>query len=199
MHNTQYANDTWTLDDNFGMGRAGDQVARVALEAEPPFTLGITGKWGSGKTSVMRRAFVTLGGQPVEQKLPMQDDLGRENDDNWKALVHDASKERRDELSWLDRVHDDAQQVFCVWYSPWQHQNETNPLIPLVKEIQAQFPTFIRWKKKGEEINRRGGLAVAKLLEHLADAAATMYLKKNINVLIGDGVLCRQRCWLMHN
>ncbi len=181
----QYYNDTWTLDDNFGMGRAGDQVARIALEAEPPFTLGITGKWGSGKTSVMRRAFVTLGGQPVEQKLPMQDTLGREKDDDWKALLHNASENRKKELSWPAEVHEDAQQIFCVWYSPWQHQNENNPLIPLVKEIQAQFSTFIRWKKKGEEINRRGGLAVAKLLEHLADAAATMYLRKNINVAKG--------------
>ncbi|MCI5224569.1 MAG: hypothetical protein D3924_18355 [Candidatus Electrothrix sp. AR4] len=117
---------------------------------------------------------------------------GRENDDDWKALVHDASEERKDELSWHNTTHKDAQQVFCVWYSPWQHQNESNPLIPLVKEIQAQFSTFIRWKKKGEKINRCGGLAVAKLLEHLADAAASMYLRKNINVARGVTDAVRQ-------
>ncbi|MBL3529498.1 MAG: hypothetical protein JMN27_18145 [gamma proteobacterium endosymbiont of Lamellibrachia anaximandri] len=32
----------------------------MALDTDPPFTLGITGKWGSGKTSVMRTAFATL-------------------------------------------------------------------------------------------------------------------------------------------
>lgn len=31
MQNTQYANDTWTLDDNFGMGRSGAQVPRPVL------------------------------------------------------------------------------------------------------------------------------------------------------------------------
>ncbi|MCI5124822.1 MAG: hypothetical protein D3925_10165, partial [Candidatus Electrothrix sp. AR5] len=115
----QYYNDTWTLDDNFGMGRAGDQVARIALEAEPPFTLGITGKWGSGKTSVMRRAFVTLGGKPVEQKLPMQDALGREKNDDWKALVYSETETRRLQLDWPKKVHESTQQVLCVWYSPW--------------------------------------------------------------------------------
>ncbi len=68
-----YRNDVWTLDDAFGLGRAGDQVARMALEVEPPFTLGVTGKWGSGKTSVMRRAFVTLGGQPIRQPLMLSE------------------------------------------------------------------------------------------------------------------------------
>ncbi len=192
MQNMQYANDTWTLDDSFGMGRAGDQVARIALEAEPPFTLGITGKWGSGKTSVMRRAFVTLGGQPIEQKLLMQDALGREKDAEWKALVHNKTKKRKEQLAWPAESHADAQQVFCVWYSPWQHQNEPNPLIPLVREIQAQFSTQIRLKKTAQEINRRGGLAVAKLLEHLVDAAATMKLQKNINVARGVTDAVRQ-------
>jgi hypothetical protein len=39
-----YRNDTWTLDDGLGLGRAGDQVARMVLEVEPPFTVGVTGK-----------------------------------------------------------------------------------------------------------------------------------------------------------
>ena len=178
----KYHNDTWTLGDAFGMGRAGDQVARIALEADAPFTLGVTGKWGSGKTSVMRRAFVTLGGKPIEQKLPMQEEVGRENDEEWEQLVHD---QRKKELSWPDERHDDAQQVFCVWYSPWQHQNESNPLIPLVKEIQAQFTVWMKIKERAKELNRQGGLAGANLLEHLADAAATMFLQRNVSVARG--------------
>lgn len=58
---SHYRNDTWTLDDGLGLGRAGDQVARMALEVDAPFTIGVTGKWGSGKTSVMRRAVATFG------------------------------------------------------------------------------------------------------------------------------------------
>lgn len=181
----KYHNDTWTLGDAFGMGRAGDQVARIALEADAPFTLGVTGKWGSGKTSVMRRAFVTLGGKPIEQKLLMQDTLGQEENEAWDELLHDKNHSRKKELAWPPACHEDAQQVFCVWYSPWQHQNESNPLIPLVKEIQAQFSTRIRLKKGAKKINRRSGLAVARLLEHLADAAATMALQRNVSVARG--------------
>lgn len=44
----------------------------------PPFTVGVTGKWGSGKTSVMRRAFATLGGRPIEQPLMLAKDAGIE-------------------------------------------------------------------------------------------------------------------------
>jgi hypothetical protein len=42
-----------------GMGRAGDALARMALEVAPSFTIGVIGKWGFGKTSVLRRAFAT--------------------------------------------------------------------------------------------------------------------------------------------
>ena len=74
----RYRNDTWSLEDGLGLGRAGDQVARMALEVDPPFTIGVTGKWGSGKTSVMRRAFVTLGGQPIQQALMFSEAPGKE-------------------------------------------------------------------------------------------------------------------------
>ena len=71
MTSELYPNDTWSLSDDLGLGGVGDQVARTLLEAQAPFTLGVTGKWGSGKTSVLRRAFATLGGGPLEQaRLP---------------------------------------------------------------------------------------------------------------------------------
>jgi hypothetical protein len=31
-----YRNDTWTLDDGLGLGRAGDQVTRMVLEVDLP-------------------------------------------------------------------------------------------------------------------------------------------------------------------
>ena len=73
----------------------------------------------------------------------------------------------------------------CVWYSPWQHQNEANPLIPLVHEIQSQFTAFQKIRGKLNELNRQGGLAVTNLLEHLADAAATFFLGKNVKLMRG--------------
>ena len=66
----KYINDEPVFGDASGMYRTGDLVARMALEVQPPFTLGVIGKWGSGKTSVLRRAFLTLGGRPVSQNRP---------------------------------------------------------------------------------------------------------------------------------
>ena len=84
-----YPSDLWTLDDKLGLGQAGDQVARIALEAQAPFTLGVTGKWGSGKTSVMRRAFFTLGGHPIQQKPAFSNDCGRERNQGYgKNTAH---------------------------------------------------------------------------------------------------------------
>ncbi len=39
MNAPRYANDAATVADGFGPSRTGDQVARIALEADPPFTV----------------------------------------------------------------------------------------------------------------------------------------------------------------
>lgn len=109
---SRYANDHWILEDDMGMARTGDLLARMSLEVNTPFSVRVTGKWGSGKTSVLRRAFVTLKGQPV--------------------------------LDWEPDVRSRAEQSLCVWYSPWQHQQAGNLLIPLLLEIKAQFSTRIK-------------------------------------------------------
>lgn len=68
--NALYHNDFWTLEDGLGISKTGDLLARMALEVEPPFSIKVTGKWGSGKTSVLRRSFITLGGEPIHQGGP---------------------------------------------------------------------------------------------------------------------------------
>ncbi|WP_295448321.1 P-loop NTPase fold protein [uncultured Thiodictyon sp.] len=113
-----YRNDAWSLADDFGLGAAGDQVARMALEVDPPFTIGVTGKWGSGKTSVMRRAFVTLGGQPIQQPLMFSESATEDTGGVWKASCHDDSA-RKVALKWPKATRDLAEQCLCVWYSPW--------------------------------------------------------------------------------
>jgi hypothetical protein len=175
----RYRNDTWSLEDGFGLGRAGDQVARMALEVDPPFTIGVTGKWGSGKTSVMRRAFFTLGGQPIKQPLVMAEAAGEDTGGDWSKWVH-SDPGRLASLNWGPAIHGAAEGSLCVWYSPWQHQNEENPLVPLIREIQAQFTAWLKVKEKAKKFNRQAGLAVASLLERLTDAALTLVTKQKV-------------------
>lgn len=181
-----YRNDVWSLDDDFGLGAAGDQVARMALEVDPPFTVGVTGKWGCGKTSVMRRAFATLGGKPIQQPLMFSDSAGLESHgEDWDRW-HCATPDREPSLGhWPAATNETAEQTFSVWYSPWQHQNEDNPLVPLIREIQNQFTAWLKLRQALGDFNRQAGLAGAKLLEHLADAALSLTAGRTVKVARG--------------
>jgi KAP-like P-loop domain-containing protein len=171
----RYVNDAFTLEDGFGTTVAGDQVARMALEVETPFTLGVTGKWGSGKTSVLRRAFVTLGGNPVALAVPLGEEkkdwgpAGQWEDWRYNSLV------RHPRLAWDDDIGRIAKQSLSVWYSPWQHQGAANPLIALLLEIRAQFSERVKAKKKIGETARRAGLAGLALLDRAIEAAQALH------------------------
>jgi hypothetical protein len=187
----RYVNDAPTLADGFGTTIAGDQVARMALEAATPFTLGVTGKWGAGKTSVLRRAFVTLKGNPVRLAVPLgeaKEDVGKED---WRGWAYDAAN-RNPSLGWSASLKATAESSLCVWYSPWQHQSASNPLIPLLLEIRAQYTAWIKLKKGAQNINRRGGLAGLALLERVVDAAAGIALSRSVKMAEGTSEAVRK-------
>jgi hypothetical protein len=140
----------------------------------------------------MRRAFVTLGGKPIEQALMLSDVPNKEEDDavwqRWRCTHENRGKT----LGWPVPTKKLADQTLCIWYSPWQHQNEGNPLVPLIREIQAQFTAWLKFKRSARTLNRQGGLAVAKILEHLADAAASLYLGRPTQLARGFTDAVRQ-------
>ena len=190
-----YINDQWVLGDDLGMGRAGDALARMTLEVSPPFTIGVTGKWGSGKTSVLRRAFATLGGLPISQNLQLGDDNTELTKDEFKAIRHDL---RNDEILWPNPHHLVAGQSLCIWYSPWQHQSTGNPLIPLLQEIRAQYCVKRKWLEKSKTLNRQGGLAALTLLEHAIDAVISWNIGKPVKVTVGASESIRN-AWRENN
>ena len=185
----RYQGDHWTLDDELGLGLVGDQLARMALEAPPPFTIGLTGKWGSGKTSLLRRSYVTLGGQPLQQQLA----FAKPVKEAFETDLAFNNKQREKDLGWKElELTSVAKKSRCIWFSPWQHQNEDNPLIPLLKEIQHQFSSWTKIKNKAGQINRRGGLATMALLERVTDAAASLTYGRKINIATGATQQIRQ-------
>lgn len=180
-----YINDQWVQLDSLGLGHAGDVVARMTLEASPPFTIGVTGKWGCGKTSVMRRAFATLGGKPISQQLQLGADKLELDSEQLKTLLH-SDDDRKNALAWMDNLHELASQSLCIWYSPWQHQGADNPLIPLLQEIRSQYSE----KRKSLEVkkkilSRQTGLAALALLEQIIDAAISLNTGKPGKVVSG--------------
>jgi hypothetical protein len=175
MMGKHYQNDQWTIEDGLGIAGAGDTLARMALEVTPSFSIRVTGKWGAGKTSVLKRAFATLGGQPIQQSLPFGVDIKEFITKDWESLNFD---KRDNELNWKqDKLDIIAEKTLCIWFSPWQHQVEVNPLIALLLELKAQFSTYINIKDRFNDFNRRGGLATATLIEGFIEAVTNLKIK----------------------
>ena len=189
-----YLNDHWTLADGLGFGATAKQLARVALQAQPPFTVALTGKWGAGKTSVLRQAFATLGGNPLAQAMPIGEPLrdlafDRRLQKKWRELAYfgfrpgikseptiEPLTARREKLR-LSRL---AQQCLCVWYSPWQHQQASNPLVPLLLEIKNQYTIWAKLTGKLSAIKKRSGLASLTLLKQVINASAALSANEQI-------------------
>lgn len=159
-----YVNDGLDQGDAFDTLRVGEQVARMALQVATPFTLGVTGKWGSGKTSVLRRGFLTLGGQEIQVAVPFAEPVA--DPEPWNRWSKDWDS-RREKLRWDDEEIETGRRSLCVWYSPWQHQQAENPLLPLLLEIRDQFA--VHTKVLG--VARQAALAGATLLERVIDGA----------------------------
>ena len=201
-----YLNDDWNISDDLGMGKAGDGLAKMALQVTAPFTIAVTGKWGSGKTSVMRRAFATLGGHPISQVMPLHQEAKTEiNRDTWYRLsvvnmidlsennrLSAAIEQRKADLNWPKELQDCVENSFCVWFSPWQHQNAENPLIPLLLEIQAQFLLRYKLQQQFKKLSRQAGLAAITLLERVANLALSL---KDNAIPITDSVKAVQQAW----
>ena len=181
MSKPTYLNDHWTLDDGLGFGDTAEQLARVALQAQPPFTVALTGKWGAGKTSVLRRAFAILGGKPIAQALPIGESLSEENEqfNTTHAKLSESAFAGENGLREL------TDQCLCVWYSPWQHQQADNPLLPLLLEIKNQYSAWAKFTGKLHEVNKRGGWAGLALIERVIDATATIFVGKQIKLASG--------------
>lgn len=178
-----YFNDQWTLDDQLGIAGTGDLLARLVLQTTPPFSVRVNGKWGSGKTSVLRRAFATLGGKPMRQSMALgigEEDTLREK---WGEYHY---VQREGELKWQqDNLNSKARNSISIWFSPWQHQGAANPLIALLLEIRNQFDAWMKFNEHADNANRRGGLAALALIERVVDAAATLAVQRGVNIAKG--------------
>ncbi|PWQ99189.1 KAP family P-loop NTPase fold protein [Leucothrix pacifica] len=176
-----YHNDQWSVIDELGLAGASERLARMTLQVSPPFSISVNGKWGSGKTSIMRRSFITLGGHPASQALLLgedKQDTNHQEDDMKLSIIKEngsVNSARKLELKknadWQERDFKAANQSLFVWYSPWQHQNSENPLIPLLLEVRNQFKTHHKLLEKSKSTTRRGALAALTLFERAIDAA----------------------------
>ncbi|EKQ54566.1 MULTISPECIES: P-loop NTPase fold protein [unclassified Clostridium] len=148
----RYINDEWTLKDELGYQEVVDQVNKIIFNAEPPFTIGIYGGWGYGKTSIMRQLYFMNGGEIDSYKFPFVDEANEE-------IAGEEKKEIIEKLKEKGNIND----YEAVWYNPWEHQFEKEPVIGLLHEIRERFNFFTKSTeeaKKLADISIRTGIDI---------------------------------------
>lgn len=176
-------NDHWTLDlDHLGMKPAGDELARRVLTCRPPYAICVQGKWGSGKTSLMRYAMARLGGRPLATTLATAKEVTSELPGDlkarWDDLVSAAQPFRlgeiRPQLEKPPRDLGQRVQIVPVWFNPWQHQSADLPVVGLLHELREQFTMLARL---GDEVNKLAQTAIESglaLLGNMIDSLVSM-------------------------
>lgn len=146
-------NDHWTVDlAPLGRKRTGNQLAELILTCHPPYAICVQGKWGAGKTSLLRYAMARLGGEPIGLGLGGRDspvkDLPAWTQKDWQNLKEDTDdyiveklKDRVDYAGTENRDSPDLEpedvMVLPIWFNPWQHQGSLDLAVALLQEIRA--------------------------------------------------------------
>ena len=160
MNSDSWKNDEWTLEiTHLGYENFAKNIRLMILECEPPFSIGVYGKWGSGKTSIMRYLMASLNGKPLEAMTTYHDnpfnELGEKARlENWNKIYKDKFNDLNDKKDFNIR---------SVWFNAWQHQQCNQPLLALLHEIRAQFLWHEKMYGEGKKILNvtfRGGLDI---------------------------------------
>lgn len=168
----QYLNDHWTQEiDVLGRDKFALAVRKLILSADTPFAMSISGRWGTGKTSMLRALMASLGGQPVASLSSLSESTFDISTQKLPESLKPYDEETR-------KAHSDLTECLpylrTVWFNPWQYQNEGNPIVPLLHEIREQtlrHYTTATWLKKEKETLKHVFEAGLYSLGYLLDQA----------------------------
>ncbi|MCB2155512.1 KAP family NTPase [bacterium] len=178
-------------DEPVGFDALGREIqllslAEVIATAQPPLVVGIHGDWGEGKTSFMKILGRLLDAEERDKYLAEGDRLFTSDEGGKRWRESKATIER-----FVRKMQkEDAREPFnipSVFFNPWKHQFEEEPIFPLLDAIRVQLPSA--WSKIGGKfrdfvedprirILSKASLGVAKLagpdwFSALADQAGT--------------------------
>ncbi|MCI5126126.1 MAG: hypothetical protein D3925_17050, partial [Candidatus Electrothrix sp. AR5] len=147
---SSYSNDEWTLVDTLGYGPFIQQLLGLIEKAQPPFSIGIYGGWGTGKTSIMRQLFFRTGGKISTVLLPLSENPVEERLDP-------------ETIERIKEFREPKAKMRAVWFNPWQHQFDNDPIIGLLHEIRDNFDLFTQVDEEARKLAHvtvRGGLDI---------------------------------------
>ncbi len=164
-------NDHWTLQiEELGMEESGDALARLIATCDPPFVVAVQGKWGSGKTSLMRYAMALLGGEPLAAtSRTLQDpvlELPETLAGRWKAIG--------DKIKTKKILAEESTTIVPIWFNPWQHQGAERPVVALLQEVREQYTYLRKFTEKLKKLSSVAIEAGLPILGELGDAFSAL-------------------------
>lgn len=144
-------------DDGLGLLEYADVVAGAALGSGGPFTIGVFGKWGQGKTSVLRAARSRL-------------------DERANAATATAS------VKVGQRHHP---HVVTIWFNAWQFDREEQPIVPLMASIQrAVLARIAEDKTLLDSLSVDGKIALKRLVRAGSDLLSAFKVRGELGVKV---------------
>jgi ABC-type dipeptide/oligopeptide/nickel transport system ATPase component len=143
-----FLNDEYTLDINdLGYKKQVDVIRELIIDADTPFSIGISGRWGSGKTSLMKYLMASLGGQPSKQRINFQTSiLEREKEDKFKAIAMSYNSNNKNNGG---NKGNSEKNIHAIWFNPWENESHQEPMVGLLQEIYNHFSFVTESKKNG--------------------------------------------------
>lgn len=161
-----YLNDQWTTEVK-ALGRTNfvNTIHTLIQKVDPPFALSINGRWGAGKTSVLRALMENLDGTHVVCTDTLSGETKTDSDSIISKLKFNrTSKKESNSLEELD-------EIITIWFNPWQYQQEDNPLIPLLHEIHEQIHAYFKFSENCSDSIKNSAEASLYSIAGLMDAA----------------------------
>ncbi|MBF0554931.1 MAG: hypothetical protein HQK96_10320 [Nitrospirae bacterium] len=141
---SNYISDEYTYEiDALGYREQADKIRDMIINCETPFVIGISGRWGSGKTSLMKYIMASLGGRVQESWIGEHNEPLKDNEEEGKIKI---VKERYPlDKNIIEHIH-------SIWFNPWEHENHDEPIIELLKEIRKYFSSISKTLKEGKKL-----------------------------------------------
>ncbi len=164
-----YLNDEYTLDINtLGYKSQADVIRDVILNAQTPFTVGISGRWGSGKTSMMKYLMASLGGVPLQSDLDFHTETKADKARYEKIFkLFETTKPKREKTQSI---------VQTLWFNPWENEKHDEPLAVLLQIMYSHFSTQLSLLDKSKK------LAIVSIEAGLATLTELLSLTKSASI-----------------
>jgi len=146
-----------------------DIIRELILDAPTPFSIGVSGRWGSGKTSVMKYLMASLDGKPITHRLNFKEKTMEEEEKFQEILAKYLTSQPKKKKFAKRNIH-------TIWFNPWENESHQEPMVGLLQAIHHHFSFYASSSqeiKKIASVTIQAGLDMLGSLKKLGRNAGT--------------------------